>query len=181
MTITLSTSSRSLRAQKRRATFARSADTGRGHFYGHAKASAQLAEEILRRLKAPTALREDVVELIGLHMTKIEPTKKALRRMLARLGPEKLDQLLTLQEADMGSKGTGKPEEMAQFPQLRDLLREILAENACFSLKDLALNGHDLMALGLTGKAIGQALNRLLELVMDEQVENTKEALLNVL
>ena len=161
-------------------TFTRD-ETGRGHFYGHAKASAQLAEEILRRLKAPTALREDVVELIGLHMTKIEPTKKALRRMLARLGPEKLDQLLTLQEADMGSKGTGKPEEMAQFPQLRDLLREILVENACFSLKDLALNGHDLMALGLTGKAIGQALNRLLELVMDEQVENTKEALLNVL
>ena len=81
----------------------------------------------------------------------------------------------------MGSKGTGKPEEMNQFSQLRELIQEIQAENACFSLKDLALNGHDLMALGIRGKAIGETLNRLLDLVMDEQVENTKEALLNAL
>ena len=156
-------------------------ETGRGHFYGHAKESARIADEVLRRLKAPTALREDAVELISLHMTKFEPTKKAMRRALNRLGPQKLSLLLTLQEADMGSKGTGKPEEMNQFSQLRELIQEIQAENACFSLKDLALNGHDLMALGIRGKAIGETLNRLLDLVMDEQVENTKEALLNAL
>ena len=156
-------------------------ETGRGHFYGHAKESARIADEVLRRLKAPTALREDAVELISLHMTKFEPTKKAMRRALNRLGPHKLSLLLTLQEADMGSKGTGKPEEMNQFSQLRELIQEIQTENACFSLKDLALNGHDLIALGIRGKAIGENLNRLLDLVMDEQVENTKEALLNAL
>ncbi len=153
--------------------------TGRGHFYGHAPKSAEMAEDILRRLKAPTQFREDVVNLIGLHMTKLEPTKKSVRRWLSRLGEDTLHSLLTLQEADMGSKGTGIPEEMSQFPQLRAIAAEIQAENACLSLKDLAVNGHDLMALGLEGKAIGQTLNHLLELVLDEAIENSREALLS--
>ena len=151
---------------------------GQGHFYGHAAESAALADTVLRRLKAPTALREQVVLLIGLHMTKLEPDKRLLRRRLSRLGEETLLQLLCLQEADMGSKGTGIPAESAQFPQLRQLLAEIKAENACLSVKDLSVNGHDLMAIGLSGPAIGNALNELLEQVLDETLPNEKEALL---
>ena len=153
-------------------------ETGRGHFYGHAKAGAEMANAILHRLKAPTALREQVALLIEKHMTRLEPEKKNLRRWLGRLGWETIDRLLLLQEADMGSKGTGKPEEMEQFPKIRELLKEIKAENACLSLKDLAVNGHDLMALGFTGKAIGETLNALLEQVLDEKLPNEKQALL---
>jgi len=152
--------------------------TGRGHFYGHAQVGAEMADTILRRLKAPTALREQAVLLIEKHMTKLEPEKKVLRRWLGRLGEETIDQLLLLQEADMGSKGTGKPEEMAQFSRIRGVLEEIKAENTCLSLKDLAVNGHDLTALGFRGKAIGQMLNHLLELVLDEKLPNEKGALL---
>ena len=112
-------------------------------------------------------------------MTKLPPEKKVLRRWLGRHGEETIRKMLTLQEADMGSKGTGKTEKAAFFTQLYSLLDEILAENACLSLKDLALNGNDLMALGIRGKAIGQTLNALLELVMDEQLPNEKEALLH--
>lgn len=153
-------------------------DAGKGHFYGHADVSAQMADGILRQLKAPTQLREDVLVLIRLHMTKLEPEKKVVRRWLSRLGEERLKQLLALQEADMGSKGTGIPREMAQFSQLRAIAAEIQAENACLTLKDLAVNGHDLMALGITGKAIGTTLNALLEQVLDEQLPNEKQALL---
>ena len=78
----------------------------------------------------------------------------------------------------MGSKGTGKPEEREIFSQIRSVLDEIQAENACLTLKDLAVNGHDLMQLGFTGKAIGETLNALLEQVMDEKLPNEKEALL---
>ena len=152
--------------------------TGRGHFYGHAPKGAEMADAILRRLKAPTALRERVVLLIEKHMTKFSLEKKILRRQLGRLGWEVAEQLLALQEADMGSKGTGKPEEMEQFARIRSLMAEIQEENACLSLKDLAVNGHDLMGLGYSGKAIGQALNALLEQVMDEKLPNEKEALL---
>ena len=153
-------------------------EIGRGHFYGHASESAAIADAVLRRLKAPNQLREDVTELIHAHMTKLEPEKKLLRRRLSKLGEKKLRQLLTLQEADMGSKGTGKADEMDQFPRLRQLLEEILAENACLSLKDLQISGHDLMELGLTGKEIGQTLNYLLDQVLEERLPNEKAALL---
>ena len=156
-------------------------EQGQGHFYGHAQESAQMADTILRRLKAPNDLREQVVFLIDKHMTKLEPEKKRLRRWIGKFGPEAMEQLLLLQESDMGSKGTGKPENMEQFDQLRALMQEIREENACLSLKDLAVNGHDLMALGYSGKAIGQTLHRLLEQVLDEQLPNEKEALLKFL
>ena len=158
-------------------TFTRD-ENGRGHFYGHAQAGEDMAEAVLRRLKAPTALREQVKQLIGLHMTRLEPEKKRLRRMLNRLGTDTVLRLLDLQQADMGSKGTGTAEEMGQFAPVRELLAEILAEDSCLSLKDLAVNGSDLMALGYSGREIGRELDRLLELVLEETLPNTREALL---
>jgi tRNA nucleotidyltransferase (CCA-adding enzyme) len=137
-----------------------------------------MADELLRQLKAPNSLREQVVTLISHHMTKLPADKKLLRRWLGRLGEESMDQLLLLQESDMGSKGTGIPREMDQFPRIRQLLKEIREENSCLSLKDLAVNGHDLMALGITGKAIGRTLNFLLEQVLDEKLPNHRDSLL---
>ena len=151
---------------------------GRGHFYGHAKESAALADQILRRLKAPTALRERVVLLTEHHMTPLIPDKKLLRRRLSALGTEALGQLLELQEADWFGRGVEEIRENGDFSEIRRILSEIEAENACLSLKDLAVNGHDLMALGLTGPTIGKTLNRLLSLVLDEQLPNEKYALL---
>ena len=153
-------------------------ETGRGHFYGHAGAGEKLADQILRRLKAPTALREQAVALIGQHMTRLEPDKKFLRRWLSRLGQESLEQLLLLQKADMGSKGTGTSEEMDQFGVIRRLLDEIYGENACLTLKDLVVDGNDLIALGYQGRAIGTCLHRLLEQVLEEQLPNERDALL---
>ena len=156
-------------------------DAGKGHFLGHAACSADMADAILLRLKAPTALRSQVDLLIRQHMTRIESDPRAVRRAMSRLGSDMLRQLLLLQEADMGSKGVGRPQEMAQFPILRQLMAQIEAENACLTIKDLAVNGHDLMALGYHGPAIGQALQFLLEQVLDERVDNTKEALMKAL
>ena len=156
-------------------------EAGKGHFLGHAGQSADMANSILLRLKAPTALRNLVCLLIGQHMTKIEPEYSRVRRAMSRLGSENLRQLLLLQEADMGSKGVGIPAELAQFSVLRQLVNQIEADEACLSIKDLAVNGHDLMALGYEGPAIGQALQFLLEQVLDEKVDNTKDALMHAL
>lgn len=153
-------------------------EDGRGHFYGHAKPGAAMADEILRRLKAPTALREEVVLLVQLHMTLIVPEKKVVRRWLNKLGPEMLHKLLTFQYADMTGKGITEGDELEQFPRLRAIMKEILEENACFSLKDLAVNGHDLINLGFAGKQIGQCLQYLLEQVMEETLPNEQDALL---
>jgi tRNA nucleotidyltransferase (CCA-adding enzyme) len=159
------------------ATFTTDA-TGRGHFYGHDKAGAEIADGILRRLKASTALREQVVLLISRHMMRLEPNRKTLRRWLSKLGRQTVDQLLWLQQADMGSKGEADPADDAYFQQIRDVLVELEQEDACLTLKDLAVKGNDLMALGITGRAIGQTLNCLLEKVLEEELPNDKNTLL---
>lgn len=153
-------------------------ETGRGHFYGHAHRGGEMADAVLRRLKAPNALREEVVTLITHHMTKIPPTKKGVRRWLSRLDWETTQKLLRLQEADMRSKGVDNTQELTQFVPLWALLEEIRQENACLSVKDLAVNGRDLMALGIHGRALGQTLNALLDGVLEEAVPNEKDALL---
>lgn len=153
-------------------------ETGRGHFYGHAQLSAQTAEAVLRRLKAPTALREQVVTIIDQHMTRLLPDKKFLRRCLRVLGPEQLDRLLALQRADMGSKGVRGEEEGELFDRVQALLEELRQEGSCITLRDLAVDGNDLTALGLGGRQIGRMLEQLLEMVTDDRLENEKQALL---
>ena len=111
-------------------------------------------------------------------MTKLMPEKKVLRRWLSRHGISFIQKLLLLQHADMSSKGVDVSAELPQFDQLQQLIRQIEEENACLSLKDLTVKGNDLMALGITGPAIGKALNALLELVIDEQLPNEKPALM---
>ena len=152
-------------------------ENGRGHFKGHASVSAQLAEDLLIRLKAPTALRERVIFLIAHHMTPLEPDKRLLRRWLGKYGEQALLELLTLQEADFRGKGTN--EKGPQFQLLRDLLREILSENACLTIRDLAINGNDLQNLGFApGPQMGQCLQSLLLQVQDELLPNDRNALL---
>ena len=152
---------------------------GRGHFYGHAKESARIADQILLRLKAPTALRQQVVHLIDLHMTRLEPDRKILRRRLSQLGQQTVGDLLLLQEADMAGKGTGPAWEVEQFVTIRQILEQIQAEDACLSIRDLAVDGLDLMAIGFQpGKELGICLQRLLDQVVDEQIPNRREDLL---
>ena len=158
-------------------TFTRD-ETGRGHFYGHASAGAELAEQVLLGLKASTRLRRQVVELIGAHMTRLQPEKKLLRRQLSRLGWEQLERELELQQADMSSKGTAEPGNLEIFPEIRRLLEEIRREDSCLKVTDLAVNGEDLMALGYQGRQIGERLHWLLEQVLEETLPNDRQALL---
>ena len=151
---------------------------GEAHYHGHAQISGELAHQILTRLKAPTQLREQVVLLIDKHMVWFEVNKKVIRRWISRQGYEPFADLITLQEADCRSTGTSGEAEMAHFAQIRQLMQQIREENACLTLKDLAVNGHDLMAMGIQGREIGSILNSLLNAVMEEEIPNEKNALL---
>ncbi len=155
-------------------------ENGRGHFYGHAEESAKMADDILRRLKAPNALREQVVMLIAGHMLPLEPDKKLLRRRLGKFGKEAVYDLLTLQKADFSAKGTGTEQEADSFTQVEVLLAEIAQEDACLTVADLALNGRDILALGAEpGPHIGACMTHLLTQVQDEILPNDKTVLLD--
>ena len=151
--------------------------TGRGHFYGHAQVGSDMADAILRRLKAPTALRERAVFLIRHHMTSLLPERKLLRRRLSQFGREAVWQLLALQRADFGGKGVFG--EITNFDEVEAMLQALTAEDACLQVRDLAVSGKDLMEMGFpAGPQLGQCLNSLLEQVLDETLPNEKSALL---
>ena len=154
-------------------------ENGRGHFYGHPRISADMADVILRRLKAPTALREDVVFLCDRHMVTLEPDQKLLRRRLSQYGEARTKMLLAIQRSDLIATGTRTAEEASYYNEVEAILNALLAEDQCFQIRDLAVNGNDLVSLGLKGKAIGQTLQHLLNLVIEEQIPNDREALLD--
>ena len=153
-------------------------ENGRGHFKQHAPAGAQIADGILRRLKAPNALREQVVFLIDKHMLPLEPDRKLLRRRLSQYGEENCRLLLKLQKADFMSKGV-PTDEHPQFASVSEIIDLIIREDDCLGIRDLAVNGNDLIALGIpAGSQIGRILDSLLELVQQEQIRNEKTVLL---
>ena len=150
---------------------------GEGHYHGHAKESAQMADAVLLRLKAPTALRKQVTDLISRHMTPLEPDKHLLRRRLGKYGIEETLNLLELQKADYFSTGTKNAP--GPFPEIALLIDEILKEAACFSIRDLAINGKDLLVLGFApGPDLGDCLAQLLRLVQEDAIPNEKAPLL---
>ena len=152
-------------------------ENGRGHFPNHARVGEEIANAVLLRLKSSTVLREQVTALIARHMTPLEPDKKLLRRRLGKYGVDATRQLLTLQRADFGCKGTKAQTDF--FDRTEALLEELLSEDACLRIKDLAVDGHDLMALGFApGPGIGNCLAWLLGLVQEERLPNEKQPLL---
>ena len=154
-------------------------EAGRGHFKGHAGVSAQIADRVLLRLKAPTKLREQTVFLIAHHMVTWEPDKRLLRRRLGKYGPDAVQDLIALQIADFLSKGTGARLEDTYFPELKILLSQLLDEDACLTVKDLKLTGRDLISAGFPPcPGMGKCLSWLLNQVQDELLPNEKTALL---
>ena len=152
-------------------------DQGEGHYHGHAKESAQMTDAALLRLRAPTALRKQVTDLISRHMTLLEPDKHLLRRRLGKYGIQETLDLLELQKADYFATGT-KPTP-GPFPEISRIIQEILEEAACFSIRDLSINGSDLLKLGFApGPKLGECLTQLLQLVQEDAIPNEKSALL---
>ena len=154
---------------------------GVGHFYGHAPVSADMADGILHRLKASTALREEVVFLVRHHMDRYPPEEKTARRLLSRHGLQRMECLLDLQAADLGGKGTDGPDaSLRELEQLRQMLRTLARQEGALTLKTLAVKGAALMALGMApGPELGKVLNGLLEKVLSGELPNEREALLS--
>lgn len=154
-------------------------EQGRGHFPGHAVPSACTADSVLRRLKAPTAVREQVVFLIEHHMLPLSTDPRLLRRRVSQYGLERIRLLVQLQQADCSGKGT-KETTCPDFAAVTALLDQLEAEDACLKISDLAIDGTDLMLLGYQpGPKLGQTLQQLLEQVLEESLPNEKQALLD--
>ena len=124
--------------------------------------------------------REEILDLIYHHDHDLFATDKSLRRWLHRLGEDSLRRLLLVKRAD--NKGQApKFDRTAEYDRAETALNDLLTREECFSLQQLAINGTDVMALGYTGPAVGEALHRALEAVLSGTCENTRAALLEYL
>ena len=159
-------------------------EDGVGHFYGHSGRSAELVGPMLRRLRFDSESRERITELVRRHDMRIEPTEKGVLRALRRFGPDFYFQLVQLKRADAlaHAPGPARTERAERADTLEQLGRTLMERRACFSLRDLAVSGRDLLAAGVSpGPAVGRALNALLDAVTDGLVPNEKAALLDYL
>lgn len=156
-------------------------ENGVGHFYGHPAVSGRMADGMLRRLKCASDLRETVVRLVEWHDKDIPRTDKSIRRALRTLGEEDLRRLILVKRADNMGQAPAFRDRQKELDKAEEILDRLLEEDACFSLKQLAVKGGDLLALGLSGPAVGAALEELLGRVVDGALPNDRDALLEYL
>ena len=141
-----------------------------------------LAQRTIARLRLDNATQERVAALISRHHLPVEPTRRWAGRWLSRLGEECFFQLLALKGADASACAPPlKAEELAPLERAEALGRQLLEEEACLSLRALAVNGHDALEVGLTGPQIGRALQGLLDQVAQGELPNERSALLSAL
>lgn len=153
---------------------------GIGHFYGHAEISADLAAQILKRLRYSRKRSSAVTALVRNHDLSLPDSEKILRRRLNQIGEENLRRLLKIRAADTLAKSPDDRSRLSQLNRTAALLNHILSEKQCFSLRDLAVRGGDLMAAGIPeGGEIGRTLDMLLRAVIDGDCPNERSALLN--
>ncbi len=155
-------------------------EQGIDHFYGHPAVSARLANEMLQALRFDNHTRERAALLVGRHDMPVPPDARVIRRRLGQLGPEAFFQLLEVKRADsMGQALEQVRDRLAEIDEIKMMAEQILAEGQCLTLKDLAVNGRDVIAAGVApGPQVGRMLNALLDQVLSGQIPNEREALL---
>ena len=143
-----------------------------GHFYGHAEEGKKLAAKILHCLRYPNKEIEEICFLIEYHDYHLLPSKKMIKRILSKTPDHSLElfqKLLDLKQADNLAHKVLK--EM-DFIAINQIAVEIIEEENCLSVKDLKINGYDLMHLGFNGVIIGQIHKELLSKVIEEELIN---------
>ena len=155
---------------------------GRDHFYGHQVKSAEITERALRRLKFDNDTIRKVVRLVRWHDEKPDLTEEAVRHAIVMCGIEAFPDLFLVKEADILAQSEYRRQEKLDLIRSFEKLYEtILQRGDCLSVKDLAVDGTDLMAAGVkAGPAVGETLQKLLDRVLTDPSLNTKERLMEI-
>ena len=155
-------------------------EKGIAHFKGHAPVSETIAREIMHRLKFDNDTLRKVIKLVYYHDLRMPATPRNVRHAMNQIGTELFPYYLKVRRADTLAQSMFRREEkLKNIQDMEDIYWQILKMRQCVSLKDLAVKGGDLLAIGAErGPQIGEMLNQLLELVLEEPEKNQKELLL---
>lgn len=154
-------------------------EAGVGHFFGHAQTSRVIADRVLHRLRFDRETMQRVDVLIRDHDTPIEETEHSVRRALNRLTPEGFRRLLLLKRADNLAQSPEFRGRQQEYDRIEAIAQTLLAQEDCFCLKDLAVKGTDILALGVpAGKQVGVLLQTLLDEVLSGRLPNDRAVLI---
>lgn len=152
---------------------------GKDHFPGHPAESADIARDVLRELRFDNKTIEQVVNLVRWHDRRPKHREGSVRRTLWRIGPENFDAYLKVRRADDSAKSSYKREDKAaDIIRTEEIGRRILKRGDPLSLRELAIGGRDLLAIGAKGPEIGEILEAALELVLEDPKLNTRDFLM---
>lgn len=152
------------------------------HFYNHQTQSVILAQNVLTRLRFDSRSLEKICRLIKHHDLQIKPELKAVKKAVINVGEDIFLDLLKVMEADKKAQNPQYLQErLDALTQVRKLYTEMKEEKHCLNIRDLAINGDDLLQLGFKpGKSIGQLLERLFKAVIDNPELNNRDDLLRI-
>ena len=156
-------------------------ENGVRHFKGHGKISADMTDVIMRRLKFDNDTRDKVVQLVYYHDASFEVGKKYVRRWLNKIGVDQFKRLLVLRRADiMGQSELNRDERLQKLDAVKVCLEEVLAEKPAFSIRDLEIDGKDVMKYMLMDECpeVGYWLKHILKQVIDGHLQNNREDLI---
>jgi len=155
---------------------------GIGHFYGHEVRSTEIAETILERLKYDKKTMKKVLTLISNHMVSTDMKNELkLKKLIQKLEKENINDLFELKTADFISKPESGNTKLFEISALRDRMIAIIDRKDPLSIRDLSVNGQDIMNLGIKeGRVVGNILKDLLEKVLKDPHLNEKETLLTI-
>ncbi len=155
-------------------------DQQAGHFYEHHIIGIKTAEDAMQRLHYDRKTIQTVMLLVEHHMTRFNVFSRAdARRLLQKVGEANLEDLFDLQAADI--KASRLSDDFSQLERLQNSIEQIRTSDEPIHLRDLAIDGHDLLAIGFRqGPAVGSILNHLMELVIDHPELNSRDTLLDL-
>ena len=155
-------------------------ENGRDHFKMHGPESEKMAHDILRRLKLDNDTISKVCRLVKWHDYRPLPEMKAVRRAVNKIGEDLFPLYLEVQRADtLAQSDYRREEKTGRLEGVCACWKQIREEKQCVSLKSLAVTGRDLITEGIApGREIGEILQYLLEIVLEDPEQNQKEKLL---
>ena len=156
-------------------------EDGIRHFKGHGKVSADMTDSIMKRLRFDNETRNNVVELVYYHDATFEVGKKYVKRWLNKIGEKQFRRLLQVKKADNKAQNLElSSDRIKELSEIEALIDEVLQEDECFSLKDLAVNGNDVKKAMMLkeGKDVGYWLNEILKRVIDGELNNNRDDLI---
>lgn len=155
-------------------------EKGIDHFYGHPAVGAEMVEQILKRLRFDNETIRMTMGYTLNHDRQIDTNPRAMRKAINKVGEAFFPDLFDVKLADTLAQSTYQREEkLANIAKLREVYAEVMEAHQCFSMKDLAVKGKDLIEAGIEpGKQMGDILKQMLEDVLEDPEHNTREYLL---